>query len=417
MTAGQEAFNMQTININRLKERLDKVNEIGAMPVGGVKRLALTDEDKLVRDLLKKWFDELNLTTLIDQAGNMVGTWKISNQNPVAIGSHLDTVGTGGLFDGSLGVVAGLEVLQTIIESGIKINKPLSVINFTNEEGVRFTPDMMGSYAFAGLGKIEDIWSAKAEENQAINLIDELKRTGYLGEVKCGSVNLDSYFELHIEQGPVLEAENIQIGVVEKVQGINWTEYVFKGKANHAGTTPMRMRRDAGYVAASVSKHVRELTREIGGAQVGTVGITEAFPNLINVIPERVRVTVDLRNTDKGQLLKAQRLLDEYVSQVSTEENVAVDRNELVRFDPVNFDPDMVNLIEQKSKALGYSSMRMPSGAGHDAQMMASICSTAMIFIQSKDGISHNIDEFSSDDAIEAGANVLLNAVLEKLTS
>ena len=392
------------------------VNKIGALPCGGVKRLSLTDEDKEVRDLLQGWFDDLGLDQQIDEMGNMVGTWPTKNEKPpVAIGSHLDTVGTGGCFDGSLGVVAGLEVLETLKEAGLNSRKPLSIINFTNEEGVRFTPDMMGSYAFAGLGKAEKLWQAKAEENDEIILRDELERIGYLGEVKCGSYPLDSYFELHIEQGPILENERIDIGAVEKVQGIFWTEYILKGTANHAGTTPMSMRRDAGYVAARINTFVRELTKEMGGAQVGTVGITSFFPNLINVVPQEVRLTVDLRNTRKESLVEAQEKLDAFVTQVASEESIKYEFCELVRFDPVDFDNEMINSVKDAANLLGYSHKTMPSGAGHDAQMMASMCPSTMIFIPSKDGISHNVTEFSSDEAVEAGTNVLLHAVLKKL--
>lgn len=406
------------INLSRLKRRLDEVNAIGALPGGGVERRSLTDEDKQVRDLLKGWFDELGLESTVDQMGNMVGIWNINgNVPPVAIGSHLDTVGSGGYFDGSLGVVAGLEVLETLKDADIEPRKSLSVINFTNEEGVRFTPDMMGSFAFAGLGRVSELWEAGAEENNSVKLKSELERIGYLGDNICGNSKLDSYFELHIEQGPVLEKEGIDIGAVEKVQGIFWTEYILKGNANHAGTTPMSMRRDAGYVAARINTFVRELTKQVGSTQVGTVGITNFFPNLINVVPQEVRITVDLRNTDKNMLVKAQEALHSFVIKVTDEESINFEFRELVRFDPVDFDESMINSIANAAKSLGYSYKVMPSGAGHDAQMMASICPTTMIFIPSKDGISHNINEFSSDADIEKGTNVLLRAVMNRLQS
>ncbi len=392
------------------------VNAIGALPGGGVERLSLTNEDKEVRDLLCKWFDELDLELRIDQMGNMTGTWITDSKGPpVAIGSHLDTVGSGGYFDGSLGVVAGLEVLETLKKAGVMPPKPLSIINFTNEEGVRFTPDMMGSFAFAGLGDPNELWKAKAEENHDLSLKNELENIGYLGSDICGQYPLDSYFELHIEQGPVLEREGIDIGVVEKVQGIFWTEYLLKGNANHAGTTPMSMRRDAGYVAARINTFVRDLTKQIGGVQVGTVGITNFFPNLINVVPQDVRLTVDLRNTEKNKLVEAQETLQSFVTKVAHEESINFEFSELVRFDPVDFDKNMIYSITMAANSLGYSSRTMPSGAGHDAQMMASICPTTMIFIPSKDGISHNINEFSSDADIEKGANVLLLAVTNRL--
>ncbi len=405
-----------SINLSRLKRRLEEVNKIGALPGGGVKRLSLTDEDKQVRDLLMGWFDDLGLDSRVDQIGNMIGTWHgDKNLPPVAIGSHLDTVGTGGCFDGSLGVVAGLEVLETLKVAGVEPQKPLDIINFTNEEGVRFTPDMMGSFAFAGLGNVQELWKAKAEENDNITLKSELERIGYLGDYSCGDFTTDSYFELHIEQGPVLESEGIDIGAVEKVQGIFWTEYILKGIANHAGTTPMSMRRDAGFVAAQINAFVRKLTQLIGGSQVGTIGITSFFPNLINVVPQEVRLTVDLRNTVREKLVEAQKILDLFVTKVAGEESINHELHELVRFDPVDFNSDMIDSISEAANSLGYSLKIMPSGAGHDAQMMAYNCPATMIFIPSKDGISHNVNEFSSDKDIEAGANVLLHVVLKRL--
>ena len=326
------------INLERLKSRLDQINSIGALPGGGVKRLSLSNEDREVRDLLKRWFNNLELELEVDQLGNMTGFWGNKDEPIIAIGSHLDTVGTGGCFDGSLGVVAGLEVVETLKESGLSPDKTLALINFTNEEGVRFTPDMMGSYAYAGLGKVEDLWNAKAEESNA-SLKDELKRIGYLGSGECGKVNPECYFELHIEQGPVLENEGYHLAAVDRVQGIHWTEYIFKGSSNHAGTTPMHLRKDAGHAVARLNVFVRELANETGG--VATVGITETFPNLINVVPEHVRSTVDLRNTDAHKLIEAQTKLDAFVTQVAQEESVEVEIRELVRFKPVDFDTNM----------------------------------------------------------------------------
>ncbi len=405
-----------SINLKRLKSRLDKVNEIGKLVGGGVRRLSLTNEDKEVRDLLVSWFDELGLDYQLDEMGNMVGIWKnATGGDPITIGSHLDTVGTGGCFDGSLGVVAALEVVQTIQEAGIEPEKPIAVVNFTNEEGVRFTPDMMGSYALAGLGGVDALWNAPAEEDNSLLLKDELERIGYLGEMKCGDYQADSYFELHIEQGPVLEREHLTIGAVEKVQGIFWTEYIIKGTANHAGTTPMNLRHDSGFVTSKINVFVRELATDFGGAQVGTVGINDYYPNLINVVPQQVRMTVDLRNTDKEELVQAQARLDDYIQIICAMEQVDFERKELVRFDPVDFDAEMIDLVEESARELGHSVKRMPSGAGHDAQMMAAICPATMIFIPSKDGISHNTNEFSNDEDIGAGTNVLLQAVLKRM--
>ena len=220
--------------------------------------------------------------------------------------------------------------------------------------------------------------------------------------------------ELQIEQGPVLEHENIKIAAVEMVQGISWTEFIIHGQANHAGTTPMDLRKDAGYAASSIVQFARKLTKEVGGRQVANAGMLEVFPNLINVVPERVRLTLDLRNTDNSQLTLAENKLEEFINELEVKEKVTIESKRLVRFNPVDFDEEIVNLIDQTAGELGYSRKRMHSGAGHDAQMMASICPTAMIFIPSKDGISHNVNEYSSPEDIEAGANVLLNAALKR---
>ncbi|MDN5199837.1 Zn-dependent hydrolase [Fulvivirgaceae bacterium BMA10] len=400
------------INIKRLMGRMMQMAEIGAIEGGGVCRLALTDEDKISRDLFSEWMKEQGLEIKVDAIGNMVGL-RTGQKNlpPVAIGSHLDTVATGGKYDGSLGVLAGLEVIEILNEQGIQTKHPIALINFTNEEGARFTPDMMGSLALSGAENIDTLLKARDLANPGVILKDELNRIGYHGEPWSKPFQAKAFIELHIEQGPILENEGLQIGAVERLQGIFWTEYVVTGSASHAGTTPMQLRKDAAYVASMVTRFIRNLTKEIGNGQVGTVGLVELLPNAINVVAEQARFTVDLRNPDKGLLEKAQQKLDDYIHKISVEEGTSFVKKELVRFAPVNFDQGIADLIENTAVELGLGCKKMVSGAGHDAQMMASICPTAMIFIPSKNGISHNVNEFSSEEDIEAGANVLLNVV------
>lgn len=398
------------INMKRLKERLNRINEIGAMEGGGVKRLALTNEDRDARNLLREMAEESGYLVSVDEIGNMF----ISRDNPekkpcIMTGSHLDTVGTGGYFDGPLGVLAGLEVLHALDEAGIQTSRPVVVANFTNEEGVRFMPDMMGSLAFKKVMSIDDLYRVTSTDG-TVQLGEELERIGYKGKLKTGSIPVSHFLELHIEQGPVLENEDLDIAAVTKVQGIFWTEYLIKGRAAHAGTTPIPLREDAGYVAAELNTFIRRAALENGGA--GTVGIQETSPNLINVVPESVRITTDLRHPEAEKLTAFQEQTDAFLKEVATKEGCRIQREEKVRFLPVDFSEDMVDSVLNAAEKLGYSSRKMISGAGHDAQMMAAVCPAAMIFVPSVNGISHNIEEFTKDDDLERGANVLLHTIL-----
>ncbi len=403
-----------SINSERLMVNLERFSKIGALPGGGVCRLALTDEDKAARDALKEWMVDIGLEVKVDRIGNMFGMRKGKMDGPpVIIGSHLDTVGTGGCYDGSLGVLAAMEAVETLNDQEIETDKPITVVNFTNEEGVRFVPDMMGSLVVSGGMSLDEIYKVQSVDG-SVNFYQELKRIGYEGSEPVENLKADSYIELHIEQGPVLEHENLKIAAVEMVQGISWTEFMIHGQANHAGTTPMELRKDAGYAASSIIQFARELTKEVGGRQVANAGMVELYPNLINVVPERVRLTLDLRNTVNSQLTLAENKLEQFIRVLEEKENVSIESKRLVRFDPVDFDEEIISLIDQTAGELGYSRKRMHSGAGHDAQMMAVVCPTAMIFIRSKDGISHNVNEYSSPRDIAAGANVLLNAALKR---
>jgi len=399
------------ISTPRLRARLDALGEIGAIDGGGNARLALTDDDWRGRDLVVTWMRDLGLRVDVDEIGNVVATWPgDATDPPVMTGSHIDTVATGGRYDGTLGVLAGLEVLETVIASGVSCARPLAVAFFTDEEGSRFAPDMLGSLVYAGGMALEDALQIRAIDGARLG--DELLRIGYAGPEPCPARPPHAYVELHIEQGPVLEAEGVTIGAVTGVQGISWTEITIVGQSNHAGTTPMLMRRDAGYAAAAIATFARDLANELGPPQVATIGRIELSPNLVNVVAGRASLTVDLRNTDAERLELAEVRLGEFCELLAEREHVEITRRSLARFDPVEFDPVIVDLVEELAQAQGCSTKRMPSGAGHDAQMLARVCPSGMIFVPSAKGISHNPAEHTDDADLEAGANVLLHAML-----
>ncbi len=405
------------INYQRLSDRLIALGEIGAIEgTTGSSRLAFTDEDRHGRDLVRTWMADLGLDITVDGIGNVVGVWVPDGVEPsaapVMTGSHIDTVRTGGRYDGNLGVLAGLEVIETLAAdpaATAELNRPLAVAYFSNEEGARFPPDMMGSLAYVGGLSLEAAYAIEGIDGTTVG--DELDRIGYRGPAPCPGLVPHAFIELHIEQGPVLEEQRLQIGVVESVQGISWTEVTIVGQSNHAGTTPMRLRRDAGFAAASVATFVRELAVELGHPQVATVGAIDLHPNLVNVVAARAQLTVDLRNTDNDILIEAESRLRAFLDRLAEDEGVEISTRSLARFEPVSFDPEVVTLVEQTAKTLGSTTMRMPSGAGHDAQMLARVCPTAMIFTPSRDGISHNPAEHTDAEDLEAGANVLLHAL------
>ena len=396
----------------RLLSALDDLAAIGAIEGGGCARLALTDEDRAGRDLVVGWMRELGLDVRVDAIGNVIGV-RAGRENvaPIMTGSHIDTVRTGGRYDGNYGVLAGLEVVRALNAANVTTRRPIAVAFFTNEEGARFQPDMMGSLVYVGGIGLKEAYAASDKDGASVG--DELRRIGYLGAAKPGALKPHAFVELHIEQGPILDEEKVQIGVVESVQGISWTEYTVTGVSNHAGTTPMRLRRDAGYLASSVNVFARKLAREMGGDQVATVGSIAFRPNLINVVPNRAVFTVDLRNTDEAKLKQAEAKVAAHIAEVAAAERVEVEAKVLARFEPVIFEAGLVNRVERHARALSLSTRRMPSGAGHDAQMMQRICPTAMIFVPSVAGLSHNVKEHTEAADLAAGAQVLLNLMLE----
>jgi len=401
------------IDIDRLIDRLAALAEIGAIEgTHGCARLALTDEDRAGRDLVVSWMRDLGLEITIDGIGNVVGVMDGEGDGPpVMTGSHIDTVRTGGRYDGNLGVLAGLEVIETLQSAGVTPARDLAVAFFTDEEGARFPPDMLGSLVYAdGMG---------VEEAHAIVGIDgavlgeELDRIGYLGAAPLPGQVPHAFVELHVEQGPVLETDGVTIGAVTGVQGISWTEVTVTGQSNHAGTTPMHLRKDPSVVAVRTAAFVRELADDLGAPQVATVGRMELHPNLVNVVPASATFTIDLRHTDNAVLVEAEQRTHAFLAAAAADEGCTVETRSLARFDPVAFDDRVVGTVELAAAAHGHSVMRMPSGAGHDAQMLARVCPTGMVFVPSVDGLSHNPAEYTAPADLEAGANVLLRVMLD----
>lgn len=399
------------INGDRLLQRIMDLASIGAIDGGGCARLALTDEDAAGRDLVVGWMHELGMTVTTDVIGNVIGTWNVGAGSPVMTGSHIDTVRTGGKYDGNLGVLAGLEVIQTLQECSYTPSRPISVGIFTNEEGSRYAPDMLGSLVYVGGLAIEEALNIVGIDGSRVG--DELERIGYNGATPCPGLAPHAFVELHIEQGPVLEKTNVVIGAVTGVQGISWQEVTITGQSNHAGTTPMSMRRDPSFVAAKIAVFLRDLADRYAGHQVCTVGKIDLFPNLINVIPAKAVLTLDVRNTEEEVLLQAEREIADYIASLALEENVAITSRQLARFEPVVFHPQVIDLVESAAMALAPSVTRMPSGAGHDAQMFARVCPSAMIFVPSVEGISHNPAEFTSPQDLVLGANILLQVLVD----
>jgi N-carbamoyl-L-amino-acid hydrolase len=395
-------------------KRINALAEVSPIEGGGNCRLALTDEDKHGRDLLVSWMKDCNLDVSVDAIGNIIGIWNVGQGAPVMSGSHIDTVRTGGRFDGCYGVLAALEVIETCQQSGVLPSRPLAVGIFTDEEGSRFAPDMLGSLVYVGGMALEEALDVVAIDGAILG--DELIRIGYAGSTPCPGLVPHAFVELHIEQGPLLEANNIRIGAVTSVQGISWQEVVIMGQSNHAGTTPMSLRHDPAYVAAEITVFVRNLAKQMGGDQVCTVGKIDIHPNLTNVVAAKATITLDVRNTDDILLQKAESQIADFLIELAKSEGVKITTRQLVRFEPVIFDERVINCVEQIAKTQGNTVQRMPSGAGHDAQMLARVCPSGMIFVPSVKGISHNAAEFTETVDLIAGANILLHTMLSLTT-
>ncbi|MCP4226292.1 MAG: Zn-dependent hydrolase [Actinomycetia bacterium] len=412
MTAGLDSTREGlAIDPARLNERLDALAHVGAIPgTMGCSRLALSDADREGRDLVVGWMRDLDLDIVVDGVGNVTATMPAPRGAPVLTGSHIDTVATGGRYDGNLGVLTGLEVIETVLSAGLELRRPLGVAFFTDEEGARFAPDMLGSLVYVGGLALEEALDIRGIDGPTVGA--ELERIGYRGPAPCPGPAPFAFLELHIEQGPVLEAEGHRLGAVTGVQGISWTEVRIVGESNHAGTTPMAMRKDPAVAAGAITTFVHDLAVEFGPPQVGTVGKLDLHPDLVNVVPASATLTVDLRNTDEAILAEAEARLAEFLEAVSDRFGVSVETSSLARFAPVEFDPRIVDLVSEVALEQGEPAHRMPSGAGHDAQMLARVCPTGMVFVPSNRGISHNPAEHTESADLELGANVLLHSMI-----
>jgi N-carbamoyl-L-amino-acid hydrolase len=400
------------IDRKRLEQSIEDLGRIGATPRGGLTRLALTDEDRRGRDWLVARMKEAGLRVTVDQMGNIFGE-RAGTQPlpPVLMGSHADSVPTGGKYDGQLGVLCGLEVIRTLDDLRARTRHPVTLVIFTNEEGARFQPAMIASGVLAGKIPLEDAYNAR--DKDGVRLVDELERIGYLGSEPCVPRPVRAYLELHIEQGPFLEEEGLAVGVVEGIVAIAWSRLTIVGVQDHAGPTPMRIRHDALVAAADVISRVRGIAATIGGDLVTTVGNLVVQPNIPNAIPGRVTMSIDMRDPKDATVDRARAMLDTAVREACEKEGVTYELDHYWRVPYTPFATDVVEAIERAAKSTGAGYRRIISGAGHDAQYMAAIGPAGMVFVPSHDGRSHCEEEFTAIDDIEHGANTLLGAAAE----
>jgi N-carbamoyl-L-amino-acid hydrolase len=405
---------MQNLRIDgeRLWDDLMTTARIGGTAKGGICRLTLTDLDREVRDWFKTRAETLGCKVAIDDMGTMFArrAGQRAGVPPIAMGSHLDTQPTGGKFDGALGVLAALEALRTLIEAGYETYAPIEVVNWTNEEGARFAPAMIGSGVFAGVFTRD--FAADRQDRAGIAFGAALDAIGYRGPEKCGARKFSAFFELHIEQGPYLENEGKDIGVVTGVQAMRWYEATVTGEDRHAGTTPMPRRRDALLGAARIVETVNATARAHAPLAVGTVGMLEAKPGSPNVVPGEVFLTIDLRHPEPAVLDRMESEITQAAEKIGREHGLGVAIKNIWNQPPVAFDDGCIAAVRAAATASGFSTRDIVSGAGHDAAYVARVAPTAMIFVPCRDGLSHNEAEFSSLEQCAAGAQVLLQAVL-----
>jgi N-carbamoyl-L-amino-acid hydrolase len=401
-----------TIDADRLWGELMETAAIGATARGGICRLTLTDLDRQVRDWFKARAEALGCTVTVDDMGAMFARRAGQRDDipPIAMGSHLDTQPTGGKFDGALGVLAALEALRTLHLAGYETFAPIEVVNWTNEEGARFAPAMISSGVFAGV--FDRAWASSRQDRAGITFGDALGAIGYRGPHKCGDHPLSAFFELHIEQGPVLEQEGRDIGIVTGVQAMRWYEVTVTGEESHAGTTPMPRRKNALVGAVRLVERVNAIALEHGDA-VGTVGLLEVKPNSPNVVPGQVFFTVDFRHPDPGVIDVMERRLQDTANEVSGALGLEIGINKIMNQPPVRFDQECIAAVREAAEVSGYSACEIVSGAGHDAAYVVRVAPSSMIFVPCRGGISHNEAEFSSKEQCAAGAQVLLQAVLD----
>ena len=406
---------MQNLQIDgqRLWDSLMYTAQIGATAKGGICRLTLTDLDRQVRDWFKTQCEALGCIVTVDEVGTMFARRPGKNPNlaPIAMGSHLDTQPTGGKFDGVLGVLGALEAMRTLHATEYETNAPIEIVNWTNEEGARFAPAMLASGVFAGVLSTDYAYSRADRDGKTFG--DELARIGYKGSEKAGARKFSAMFELHIEQGPILEAEQRMIGVVQGVQGIRWYDITITGQEAHTGTTPMGLRKNALLGAARMIEHIDAIAREHTPDAVGTVGLIENRPNSRNVIPGEVFLTVDFRHPTDSVLDAMETKLRAALGEVAAALQLTYSEARIWQSPPVKFAPELIECVRIGAQKAGFRSRDMISGAGHDAAYVARVAPTTMIFVPCAGGISHNEAESTSFDECAAGAQVLLNAVLE----
>jgi N-carbamoyl-L-amino-acid hydrolase len=404
---------MKTFNINsdRLWNSLMEMAKIGATEKGGCRRLALTDLDKESRDLYIKWAKEAGCTVKIDQVGNIMCTRAGDDMSlaPVGTGSHLDTQPSGGKFDGVFGVLAGLEVVRSMNDHNIKTKHPIEISVWTNEEGSRFAPAMMGSGVVSGRFTLEEILDKKDIDN--LRLGDELERIGYAGDTPVTGRRFHAFYETHIEQGPYLEAEDKQIGVVTGGQGQRWYNAVLTGQESHAGTTPMHLRKDALIASSQLVLKIEEIAKAHPPG-CGTVGFVQVLPNSRNTIPGEISMSIDLRHAVDEELTKMDAELKEAIASISNTTGVEIDLEPFWYYAPIPFDTNCINAVRSATQDLGYSHMDIIAGAGHDACYVSDFAPASMIFTPCLNGISHNEIESTTQEECEAGCSVLLNAMV-----
>ena len=402
-----------TIDSDRLWGTLMETAEIGGTPKGGINRLTLTDEDRQVRDWFAAAVRDAGLELGIDQMGSMYATrpGRDPSKKPIAMGSHLDTQPTGGKFDGILGVLAGLEVIRTLNDARIETEAPITLVNWTNEEGARFAPGMVASGVYAG--EVDLAWAMERQDRDGIRFGDALDAIGYRGTEPVGQRRFDAMVELHIEQGPILEMEAKTIGVVTAAKGSIWADCTVRGRESHAGSTPMAVRRDALMAFAEFALAAERIAREHGPDGVATIGVVEALPASRNTIPGEVRFTLDYRHPDAAALGRMTQGIDEAAASIGTERGVEIGIERIWNKPPIAFDERICGAVQKSAAELGFPYRTITSGPGHDAVLTASVVPTAMIFVPCKDGLSHNEAESATKEDCAAGANVLLRTVLQ----
>jgi allantoate deiminase len=402
------------INQERLWKRLMQLSAIGKQETGGVTRLSFTDEERAAKDLVRSFMREAGLRVYEDAVGNLIGRKEGRNAEApvVLVGSHIDSVYNGGHFDGPLGVLAGVEALQTMNEQGVVTEHPIEVIAFTDEEGTRFSYGMIGSRGIAGLLTQEEL---QRKDKQGVTIAEAMRQAGLdperIGEAVRPKGSVKAYVELHIEQGKVLESRNLSVGVVTGIAGPLWVKFILEGEAGHAGATPMGLRRDPLAAAAEIMLAIERVAAK-NGTSVGTVGQIQAFPGGINIIPGRVEFSLDLRDVSQSVLDELERQILAEAERICRERGVRMQTELLQRIPPAPCSQEIQEAAKQACVMLGLEPFTLPSGAGHDGMQLVNLCPIGMIFVRSKDGISHNPAEYSSPEDCANGANVLYYTVL-----